>query len=459
MFAPKGSTADAEVGLLSGERGELESSWRPYHLHRWHCVVGLCVFGSVCVFAGQQMLHVGKGGSLTLLARVLSVSIGQQVLRIGDHGAFTFPPDVELVFMRHGQSRMNVPIDIMSVQTLDLCTTQPLAVPDPLCVGKPDELAKAEIIMQASSNAPPELKKAAELFWSTRQAFDAPLTPNGLLEAVGAHNATVGLQRQWLREHSSGQRHMTLATSNLIRAADTLFNGMQVLANSSAVDIYIVSALQELNGGSFNSDCVSVYLPLLLSKKPLGLDALAFWKQSANHRLEAYTDAGLIEKPWAPKGNAEGDLHWLEKRAPKLVSIGSDDANILVNHDLRITDAHIGQSEFLEGPPPPVHTVRLPGEYSRVNATVSGQERFPFFLRWLHASGSGPRRVVVAGHSTYFMSFISFALDHGAVDGKTCADYAHTRLKNAAVVRIKNGVCSCLFDGSSLEGDCTDPRI
>lgn len=382
-------------------------------------------------------------------------------------GTFDFPPELEFIYVRHGQSTINKPLDTFNRLTYTFCESKSRAggpssrnVPAEVC-DKHNRTARnankrASWISKNGrrSDIPNDLIAAANKFLEAREFFDAPLTKDGLLEAQHLNESTERLQLRWLAENSEHSGTKTiLVSSNLIRAVDTLLNGFALLANS-ALPVFLHTALQEYSL-SGNGDVVSVFLPLGLDRDKKNLSSIRMWKRVSKRRIQGYRDAGMLNYPWAPLVDDFSNLAWFRQRNFKLASVNHSHVDFLVNHDWYLPNSLIDKGYHREAPED-VETVRLGTEYTEHG--VLGDVRFYDFKTWvdgMFAEQRGLERMVVVAHSTWFRDFVKYVQKRGGLSHSSCRVFGRgARLHNTAMVRIAQGRCSCEFNGTDFGGPC-----
>lgn len=426
-------------------------------------------------------------GTLASLLVILICLCAFTLYRNQQSNVFDFPPGLEFIYVRHGQSAINKPLNEFNHLTdvFCQCSSHPegaasCEVPEEVC-GKENKVAQnannralwiSKYGTQRFRNPvlPKDLVSAAKVFLGARELFDSPLTKEGLLAAARLNNGSEGLQMEWLAQQL-GQidpKHLirepllpnlvtdkktVLVSSNLIRAVDTLLNGLTHLA-VSGLPLYLHTALQEYSA-SGNGDVVSVFLPLGLqhnSKSLLGID---LWKRVSKLRFEGYRDAGMLGAPWAPKTEI-GNMTWWHQRDLKLASVDHLQTDHLVNHDYFLPNSRLEEEYYRQPPPAAVETVKLGIEYSKKDDEL-GTVRFHDFFSWMHdlyAKHEGLERMVVVGHSLWFRDFVAYAQKHGGLSDPSCRAFSAHRLRNTAMLKISHGKCICLFDGERFGGTC-----
>jgi len=408
------------------------------------------------------------------------------------------PPGLEFIFVRHGQTTINQQYHKFDRLTRVACGTAndsspaeiasvrlPWRLREAVC-SETGKLASDIYLRAAHANGtagnpyPQAYADAAEKFLRVREWFDATLTGLGVLQAKNLRKKTRALQRAWLREHArappdGGHRHQTfLLSSNNIRAVDTMLTGMQGLATNSTMPVILHTTLQEF-GVSGNGAHVALFLPLALAENYSSLANNKVWKNVARRRWLGYKNAddespGVLKAAWAPRKKLV-DVMWWKRQHFQLGQCGSSQllAGSLVNHCYYLPSRYISEAPGHREPPPgPLETVRLPHEYEpglgdgpATDSQELGTERAKYFLAWLrrlHASQGALKRVVVTGHSSWFKRFASYMQQLGGLDDASCAGLGVATLRNTAVLKIVDGKCFCLFDGSNLGGKCTSNR-
>lgn len=433
---------------------------------------------------------------IILLPAIVVIWIAIQHPR--DQYPLGLPSDVEFVYVRHGMSTMNAPLDVFNERTQRACrctSTRRLRVASVTTCNMPDEVCKRShpIAKDANKRAlwvnrsslgnsrsplPAYLVQAANALLDNRMFFDAPLTKEGLLQARELHQHTSKLQQEWLSEHENHQNEqwrltsqigdesmhsksisstlnrskVVLVSSNLVRAVDTLLNGFSHLADSS-IPFFLHTALQEYSVTG-NGDVVSVYLPLGLRDDSTTLSSRPTWKDISLRRLQSYMDAKLTNFAWSPSSDFS-NMSWWHHRNFSLASVYHRKTDHLVNHDFFLPNSHILETYYREPPAADVETVRLGTEYE--NDKDLGPVRFNDFLRWAHSlreKAKDLKRMVIVGHGSWLRDFVAYTRRNGGLIDGSCERFGIDRLNNAAAVRIAGGKCTCLFNGAAGKDSC-----
>lgn len=399
-----------------------------------------------------------------LLAFILVGVTDPNAMAPKQHGKL--PNGLLFVFARHGQSTWNVQQDSCTNALNEFCSQTTPALPDPvvaICKNRSTQLdfTAKEISKNETVGFAMNVVEQARDFMATRMNFDAPLTEEGIAGATALNKQTSSLQQKWL---DSGGAIM--ATSNLIRAVDTMMIGFDKMINkdnnkmilNDKDSIVLVDSLQEFSQTG-KGDPVSVYLPV-------GFACL----QKDNAGSNNCKDGGPTA--WQTASNARNSSFVAAKRDMKDIAWINSHTNTtttgLKNYDMYLPNDQVGVNDSYRTEPdvPMLTNQRLPGEYDQ--GTVHGSQRFAAFTKWMVTAvgpppdpedhkDNPPMRVVVTGHSNWYKLYVDWLFHQKNMQlDDSCTEFKDKKLKNQAAVEMKVvaeiASCTCVFDGQTAQG-------